>query len=117
MRKIVEKIAQWVLAIGTIGGGALWLDSRFDSERERSEEIKREIEYVNVEQSMMSADLEDIKDSLNRMEGKIEDNAVGIYTNRRMMEYERQHRDEFTRDQMEEIIEEIKKNGFVITTD
>ena len=117
MRKAILKISEYILAIGTVAGGALWLDARFDAEETRDKELKQEVEYINVEQSMMAHDISDIIDTLDRLEHKVDNNAVGIYTNRRMMEYERQHRDEFTQEQMEEIIEEIKKNGFGLTTD
>ena len=115
MKKGLIKIAEYIFAIGTIGGAALWLDARFDAAADRDKDVIEQVEYINAEQSMMSDDIWDIKDTLGRLEEKVDANSTSIDMNTRLMRYERQHRDEYTKDQMDAQLDEfekiIKKNG------
>ena len=98
-------------AIGTLYVGFKGYDNIIDGQ-EKTMEV---VEYINVEQVMMAEDINSIKDTLERMEGKIDDNSVSIYSTNSLMRYERSHRDEYTKEQMEDQLKQfeelLKKNN------
>ena len=98
-------------AIGTLYVGFKGYDNIIDGQ-EKTMEV---VEYINVEQVMMAEDINSIKDTLERMEGKIDDNSISIYSTNSLMRYERNHRDEYTKEQMDDQLKQfeelLKKNN------
>lgn len=115
MKKLIIDISKMLGAVATISAGALWLDARFDASEDRDNEMIERIEYNSAELNMIGQDFEDWKDSIDKIEGLVRNNAVGIYTNRTIMQYEREHRGEYSPEQMNDILNQmqelLKKNG------
>ena len=102
---------------GVIAGSVatVWaVFTMYDSIRDQNDDTQEMVIDLWEQQLLFEGEvtgrLDDLTDTVERIEGKIDNNAVGIYTNRRIMEYEREHRDEFSKDQMNEILDELKKN-------
>lgn len=107
MRKLLN-IAQYIGAIATIGGAALWFDAKFDASHENDKimmdsisELRQEILYVNTEQMFMAEDIYNIKD-------EIEKNSEGV---NHLIWIER-NRKQFTPEQMETLLDEWLKKKY-----
>lgn len=81
----------------------------YDNIIDGQEKTMEVVEYINVEQGMMAEDITSIKDTLERMEGKIDDNSISIYSTNSLMKYERNHRDEYTKEQMEDQLKQFEE--------
>ena len=114
MKKLILDIAKVIGAVATIGGAAIWLYSTGDKAEDRHNETMQQLEYINVEQGMMAGDIDGIKDSVKKIETKMD--AI-------VVEQEIHHdaidnlgwiirQDNLTEEQVEELLDRaLKKNG------
>lgn len=116
--------------IAIIGGcitGVLWLDNRFDSIEDTQEVIidsvnvvKQDVYYLNVGQIFIDESIKKLGDSVEDLRYDVKKNTSAINLNSSIMDYERKHRDEFSAQQMEDQLEEIKeilkKNERIVLT-
>jgi len=121
MKKLILDIAKVIGAIATIGGSALWFDARFDTSTEENKEVLEMVEYINIEQQMMAEDITDIKDSVKRL-----DNKMDVVTEEQEVHHEAidnlgwaiRNQSEFTPEQMEDILDRmLKKNEELVVID
>jgi len=117
MRKTLNILSEaWKYVIPIAGfAGMIWGGFEIYESITDTQEMVIDVweQHLILEQGMEEG-FQEINDTLERVEGKIDNNARGIYTNRRMFQYELEHRNEFTPEQMREILEEIKKNTTVL---
>jgi len=92
-----------IVAIGIIGGAAIWLDNIGEGQ----DDIMESIEMVSIEQQFMAEDIMNINDSLIKLnEGQSRQGA-----NIESLEWAINNLDNFTPEQLEEILNrELKKN-------
>ena len=100
MKKLLFDIAKIITAVATIGGSALWFDSKFDKQEETLKDIRQEVLYINAEQSMMSADIQGIHDTLEEIEDIANKNTNKIES----LNWAIRNGDNFTSAQLEEIL-------------
>lgn len=122
MKKILLEIGKVITAIGVIGGSALWFDAKFDSSSAGDDRIldsiadlKQEVEYVNTEQRFMAEDIMDMKDTMARIEGKVDANAASNARLYRAIKFEIEHRGEYTEAQLDQIKAELLKKNSDLT--
>jgi len=114
MKKLILDIAKLIGAIVTIGGSALWFDSKFDASVEKQEDVLQMIEYVNTEQAMMAEDIMDIKDSVNELDMKVD--AVVDQQHKHQdainnIGWAVKNQDNFTPEQLREILDNVLKKN------
>lgn len=73
MKKLID-IAKYITAVGVIGGGAIFLDNIRDGQ----DDIMEVVEYINIEQSMLSEDIAEIKDTVHKLDAKIDSQGEKI---------------------------------------
>ena len=100
MKKLLFDIAKIITAVATIGGSALWFDAKFDKQEETLKDIRQEVLYINAEQSMMSADIQGIHDTLEEIEDIANKNTNKIES----LNWAIRNGDNFTSAQLEEIL-------------
>ena len=107
MKQILSTAAKILGSIGTIimvGWGASKVYYNFMG---RFDTIDQNIEYINVEQSMMANDIMGIHDTLKNMDASIQKN---VQINKQLIWMERNRRT-FTPEQMELLLDDfLKKN-------
>ena len=126
MRKsIISKIKNWQIIVATttatLGaayGGYKWIVAHVENtieERTDRELILEKLDNLEGNDIMIMGKLYDHGDSLDRIEKLMEKNGTAIWMLKRQVEYEREHRDEYTRDQMNQQLKDfeelLKKNG------
>lgn len=106
--KTILQIGGVVGSIAAIGAAALFADSFAD----KQDEILETVEYINAEQSILSGEIQGLSDTVKRIENKIDKNTENDNQFYRAWRFEQHNRDNFTPEQMEEILNNwIKKNG------
>jgi hypothetical protein len=110
MKKVILDIAKYIGAIATIGGAALWFDAQFDRAKENQHAvldslagINETIEYINLEQSWMSADIEDLHDTINNVYRAVEHNTRANNN----LYWLFRNQENYTREQLDQILEEL----------
>ena len=105
-------------AVGIIGGAALWMNAKFDASiapagavLDSLAVINQNIEYLSIENSQQDEKLQDIVDTLANLEE--EHKAQG--DNIRTLTWAIQNKENFTPDQLRDIMDEmLKKNNMWI---
>ena len=114
--KLLLIIAKYITAVAVIGGAALWFDARFDDSVKNQEVVmdsiatlRQEVEYINVEQSFMSEGIDNINT-------KVDENTEKLTDITRAGKFYIEHQEEYTKDQLEDIMDEIlkKNNGWIL---
>ena len=104
----IGKIAGVIAAVATIGGAAIYA-YRF---QERQEEVLETVEFINVEQSFMAEDLEEIKDSLKDITDHQATQDEHMEDMKRAARFYIHNQEEMTTNAMEEALDLLlKKNG------
>jgi len=111
MKKLVFDIAKIITAVATIGGSALWFDSKFDNQTESLDDIKQEVMYNNVQIGQLSDDVLRIQDTLEDFES--EHFAQGEKINSIVWGLKNITR--FTPEDFEEILDEMMREKEFIT--
>lgn len=114
MKKYLGILKQIGVVTGAIG--TVWVVfTAWDALRDQGKQTQEMVVDVWEEVVIQQGEIKDIKDTLGRIEKKVEDNSDAIYSTNRIMQYERQHRDEYTKEQMDAQLKEfealIKKNN------
>jgi hypothetical protein len=119
--KQVLNIAKYITGIvGAIGVlyGAFKL---YDNLQDGQDDILETVEHINIEQSLMSEDIEGIKDTLERFEDKQDGIAKEIEAHHDAIEnlgWAITNQGNFTPEQLEEILDRmLKKNNGIALTD
>ena len=105
--------------IGTIAGACavIWgAYSMFDNIRDSQEDIIEKVEYINIEQTFMAEDISNINDTLKNMEDKIDDNSESLSDLYRAGKFYLDNQEQYTKEQLEQIMDEILKKNTNLTT-
>jgi len=119
MKKLILDIAKIIGAVATIGGSALWFDARFDASADAQDNVMEQLVYINAEQSFMADDISGIKDSVKRLDSKIDAVVTEQETHHEAIDdlgWAIRNANNFTPEQMEEILDRMfkKKENLVI---
>ncbi len=121
MKKLILDIAKVIGAVATIGGSALWFDSRFDDSATQQEDVLELVEYINVEQQIMSEDINGIKDSVKGLENKldvVQEEQNNHHDAIENLGWAIRNQNDFTPEQMEDILDRmLKKNNELVVND
>lgn len=103
-------IAKYFSAVGVIATAAILFDDAKDDIKDNQDDIIEMLEFVNAEQSIMSEDIQNIHDTLVKLEEehkhqgeKIED-VVWILN----------HQNDYSPEQLEEIMDRLLKKNYVM---
>ena len=103
-------IAKYITAIGVIGGTMFGGFKIYQAVLD----TKEMIEYVNVEQSFMAADIAGIKDTLILIQDQAETNTIKIIALKQSYSTYVKHDESLTKEELIDILEEmwgVKKNS------
>ena len=98
--KNILTIGKVLGALGVIATGVLWLDSKFDNQSNDLSDIKDTVEYINIEQSLISEEIQSIHDTLDKFEGSL----IKQNRNIQSLSWAVRNIDNFSSEQLEEIL-------------
>jgi chromosome segregation ATPase len=109
MKKVILTISKYLGAVGVIAATAWGAYAKLDNIEDGVSDNYDKIEEVKQKQEGFNDDMRQIKDTLEKIDRQTVTNANGIYTNRILMKYEREHRDEYTREQLDDQLRQMEE--------
>ena len=110
MKDVWKHIISWgkvIAVLAMVVKGALWLDTRFDASGEKLDEIRLDVEHINIEQQFMAEDIMAIQDTLEDFEQEHKAQGAQI----KALSWGINHMNQFSPEDFEEIMNEmLKKN-------
>jgi hypothetical protein len=106
--KLLLNISKYLAALGTVSavvwGGYKIYDTIIDTQ----EMVVDVWSNQNVIEANINIRLESIEDSLVSIEKKVDANSKDLFVTKKLMEYEREHRGEYTQEQLNRQLREIE---------
>lgn len=107
--KLIVNISKYLAALGTVSaviwGGYKIYDTIIDTQDM--------VVDVWTQQGVLEAKVEnnhqDLLDSLDRIEGKVDATSKDLFVTKKLVEYEREHRGEYTQEQLNKQLREIEE--------
>ena len=120
----IKSLSGLITAVAVISGATLWITKTSNNNTAEQQEsfkrvfdsiadVKQMVEYVNIEQSMMSENIQRNTDTLKKIAQDNEQQSKDIHS----LTWALRNQDQFTPDQMRDIIDELLKRTETLRPD
>jgi len=104
---MIKKIATYIIGTAAVFSAVWGMFRAFDTVQDNQEDMIESIEHINVEQQFQAEDLAEIKDTLWKLEAEHKAQGANIES----LGWAIKNLDNFTPEQMEEILDRTLRNN------